>query len=909
MRWVLPLVVATCSAIPAGGAIQATSFADCDRLVAGKPDDLESYRCYWMIARRTGQSLQALEALGSLAASRGADPRIDLYRAAILGDMGDPSAEDFARSATGGCEAMKEWTCATYGHLTLAWYERRSPENAHRELTAARRTALAANDPVLLVRVDLGLGWRFVAECELGAARAAFAHALRSLGPSGPFDARNSALSGLGYQAWATARWQESLDCYRRAAEEARRAPDLFLEARALYNALFVELELRRESDPGARPLLAGCEEALTAAERAGNVVAAGWVHLMIAAADVPPDRQLEELDRAIEMGRSTGSYDLVTTAWRMQANNLAARGRMEEAVAKATESLSLARSIRDPKQALWALELRAQLRFAHGDLQAARKDAAKVLEELDRLLATEPFARDRAGVEAHFANGPYTFAYALATAGEVDLALAISDHFRGRSVLAGLAPRPGPEAIDLEEVRHEISGMQRRLFLAGKASVRTVILEDLVELEHREEEILGRLQLPAGPVRPDPALAEIQAALDAQTAILSFQLAPGLGMDGDQTSSWVAAIDRSGARVLPLPPASQLAPAVRAFRGLLLRGDAPERSAASALGRRLLGDALAGLPEGITRLVIVPDAPLHELPFAALRLAPSLPPVGERYTFEQSESLAGWLARARRRSGRLPAQALVLADPRVATPAPDPGATLFSRSLGAPAAPELPGARREAAVLRRALGRGAVIETGANATESLVKEADLRRTGLLYFAAHAWVDADHPYRSALALAPGGGEDGLLQLRDVASLRLSGAIVVLAACNSAQGEVFAGEGVFSLARAFLDAGASAVVGNLGDIDDESAARVMEELIRGLARGRPLAEALARAKRRAVARGLPPAAWASSILIGDGTARLKGVQRHPLLWLALAAGVGAVALLFAWLTLRRPSRPS
>ncbi len=907
MRGVFLLLTVAGLATPAAGAIEATSFSDCDRLVARRPDDLESYRCYWMIARRTGRHREALAALDDLAARRGADPRIDLYRAAILGDMGDSSAEGFARSATRGCEAMEEWTCATYGHLTLAWHERRSPESARGELAGARRTALSGGDPVLLARVDLGLGWRYTAEADYAAARAAFESALASLGPNGPFDARNNALSGLGYQAWATGRQREALEYYHRMAEEARRARDLFLEARALYNALFVELDLRRESDPMARPVLARCEEALAAAERAGNTVAAGWIHAMIAAAGVSPGRRDEELGRAIELGRSTGDYELLTTAWRMQANALAQAGRLEPAIAEATESLELARSIGDPQQALWALEVRAQLRFALRDMAAARDDATQALGELDRLLAIQPFARDRAGVEARFANGPYTFAYALARAGELDLALAMADHFRGRSVLAGLAPKPGPEAIDLEEVRREISGVQRRLVLAKGDRARSKLEADLSMLERREEEILRSMQLGSAVPRPAPSLAELQAALDSDTAILSFQLAPGLGMDGERTSSWLAVVDRRGARVLPLPPATQLGPAVKAFRGLLLRRDEPERAAAARLGRWLLGDALAGLPAEIDRLVIVPDGPLHELPFAALRLAPSLPPLGKRYTFERSESFAGWLHRARTRPGGLPARALVLADPRVATPAPASGSTLFRRPLGSLSAPGLPGARREAAALRRELGRGAVIRTGSAATESLVKETGLLRTGLLYFAAHAWVDADRPYRSALALASGGGEDGLLQLRDIASLKLNGAIVVLAACNSAQGQSFAGEGVFSLARAFLDAGAAAVVGNVGDVDDESASYVMTGLIERLADGRPLAEALAGAKRRAIAHGLPPAAWASTVLIGDGGARLEAAERQGRPVAALALGFAVAGLALAWLVLRRCSR--
>jgi len=895
------LVVAAASlAAPPTGAIQATSFADCQRLVARRPDDLESYRCYWMIARRTGQSHQALAALDALAVRHGADPRIDLYRAAILGDLGDPAAEGFARKATKGCEALKEWTCATYGHLTLAWHARRAPREARAELAAARRTAMAANDPVLLARADLGLGWRLVAEGDFAAARAAFESALTSLGPGGPFDARISALNGLGYQAWATSRQREALELYRRVAKEAHLAPDPYREAEALYNALFVELEIRRESDPAARPTLAPCEKALEAAERAGNGAVAGWIHLMIAASAVPPGRRDEELALAMELGRSTGVHELLTTALRMRANDEAAAGRLQQAIASATESLAVARAIRDPQQTLWAFQLRGLLRFAAHDVTAARADVAAAMAALDRLLALEPFARDRAGVEARFANGPYAFAHALAREGETELALAVADRFRGRSVLAGLAPEPGGAAVELTEVRRRISRLQRDLFMARGAD-RPALEGKLRALEQREEAILHGLAPASAGAKPAPSLARLQAALDARTAILSFQLAPEAATDGPAGNSWLAVIDQRRVRTLSVPPPGQLRPAVRAFLGLLHRSDAPERRAAARLGSWLLGEALADLPAGIDRLVIIPDPPLHELPFAALRTAAAGPPLGERYTFERSESLAGWLGRIRARPPALPATAMVLADPVVATPGPAAGPALFRRTVGDVVAPSLPGARREAARLRRELGHAAAVRTGGAATEAAVKRADLRHTGVLYFAAHAWVDSHHPYRTALALASGGGEDGLLQLRDIASLRLGGGIVVLAACNSARGRSFAGEGVFSLARAFLDAGASAVVGTVGDVDDRSAAFVMERLITGLVHGRPLAEALAHARRSALARGLPPAAWASAVLIGDGGVRLKAARprRFPLPVLGLAA-----ALLLVWIVVWR-----
>ena len=877
--------------------IEAKDFEDCAALVDRTPE-LESFRCYWMIARRTGQQREALTALDRLAESRGEDPRIDLYRATILGDLGDPAAAEAAARAAAGCESAEEWTCATYANLNLAWHRRRDPEAAREILRAARRTALRADDPMLLARVDVGLGWRAITDQDYAVARGAFERAFAALGPDGPFDARNSSLSGLGYQAWATSRRQEALDYFRLQAVEARAAGDRFMEAEALYNALFVELEVLAETDPQAFLPEDRIEEALAAAERAGNAASAGWLHLLFSRNGVSADREAAELERALGLGRSSGEVELVTSAWRQQALQLAGTGRLEEAIAKLSESLELSRSLGDTEQALYTLELRAELLFRLQDLPRARRDVAQALAELDRLLARQPLALDRAGVFTRFAGGPYVFAHALTEQGEVDEAVAVIERLRDRPVLAELVPEASPDTEKAAAVDREIAALRQQLYLTEDSTRRAELRKRLTELESTAES--------AGSApRAAPTLDQLQANLDDETAILSFQIPPWSDSPGaHRTAAWLLLIRRGVSRVLPLPPEAELAPAVRAYRGLLQRDDAVERQAAARLGNWLLADALADLPPGVRQFVVVPDVPLHDLPFAALRAAPDLPPLGERFTFTQVASLGAWLRRSSGPAPALPARTVVLADPTTPQGTDRPQLEGSIAPLRESLLASLPGARREAAALTRTFGGDAVVFLGPEASEISLKSADLVNLGLLYFAAHGVVDVDHPERSALLLTAGGGEDGHLRLREIASLHLNGALVVLAACHSAEGKSFPAQGVFSLARAFLDAGASAVVGNVREVDDATAPLVMRELTANLGRGLPVAEALALAQRRAIDDGLPPAAWASAVVIGDGRAHLEPVPTTILSWQAILAAAAMVTLAVAGLALFR-----
>jgi len=125
----------------------------------------------------------------------------------------------------------------------------------------------------------------------------------------------------------------------------------------------------------------------------------------------------------------------------------------------------------------------------------------------------------------------------------------------------------------------------------------------------------------------------------------------------------------------------------------------------------------------------------------------------------------------------------------------------------------------------------------GKDTSEAFLKAGDLDAFSLLHLATHAVADESAPDRSAVLLAPSaGGDDGLLTVPEIADLRLREKVVVLAACESSVGAVRRGEGVLSLARAFFEGRATAVVGTLGLVRDADAVVLFRDFYDSIGRG-------------------------------------------------------------------------
>jgi len=121
-------------------------------------------------------------------------------------------------------------------------------------------------------------------------------------------------------------------------------------------------------------------------------------------------------------------------------------------------------------------------------------------------------------------------------------------------------------------------------------------------------------------------------------------------------------------------------------------------------------------------------------------------------------------------------------------------------------------------------------------------------------------------------------------------------LIVLSACETAEGKVYNGEGVFSFNRQFAALGIPSAVSNLWQVDDMSSYQITEAFYKYLARGLPLDVALQKAKKEfksisSKEKNLPYY-WAGSILVGQGNPILLR-KAFPWMWVV---GIGAAVLL-------------
>jgi len=135
----------------------------------------------------------------------------------------------------------------------------------------------------------------------------------------------------------------------------------------------------------------------------------------------------------------------------------------------------------------------------------------------------------------------------------------------------------------------------------------------------------------------------------------------------------------------------------------------------------------------------------------------------------------------------------------------------------------------------------------GADASREAVL-AGLREADVVHLAAHGQL-LSRSLPSYLELAGEGGSVAPLDSDLILQLQIPASLVTLSACKSARGGHAGGEALInSLARSFLAAGASSVVGSLWDVDDQGTAALMRRFYERLGEGGSPGSALAGAQR-------------------------------------------------------------
>jgi CHAT domain-containing protein len=205
-------------------------------------------------------------------------------------------------------------------------------------------------------------------------------------------------------------------------------------------------------------------------------------------------------------------------------------------------------------------------------------------------------------------------------------------------------------------------------------------------------------------------------------------------------------------------------------------------------------------------------------------------------------------------------------------------GATGRLLAMGDPqlsGALRLPNASREVAGLGRLYGDGAVTMTGGDASETRWK-ALAPQYDVLHLATHGNLNSGNPLFSSVMLAAGGGEDGLVEAREILDLDLKADLVVLSGCETGRGGFHYGEGLVGLSWALMVAGSPSSLVSQWKVDSAGTTELMLAFHRDLrARNGSKAPGKAAAFRAAALARLQTAAyrhpyyWAGFVLIGDG----------------------------------------
>ena len=456
---------------------------------------------------------------------------------------------------------------------------------------------------------------------------------------------------------------------------------------------------------------------------------------------------------------------------------------------------------------------------------------------------------------------------------------------FRGR-VNPSLETKEKEISSRISAVIQEMT--QRDLSPGGRADLQ----KSLKRFEDEYLNLISRIRLEA----PDVANAvfplpiSVRQAqewlLNERTAILEYFLG--------EKNSLLFLMTKRKLSIFPLPPRKEIESSINAYLKLLAdppKGEWMGALASIRLSRDLLFPAMENLPHSVERLIFIPDGPLLYLPFDTLALFPADSSSGEdflisKYTISYASSCSSLLfLKERQKKDRYVQNLLAFGNPL-------PPSDISSGKNKISVAnilretyegqgfdfSSLPQSDREIKEISSFFSKNdRTICLGREASKDMIKNLSLEDYQIIHFACHGFIDEKIPYRTALVLSWDGysREEGFLQVREIANLRLDAELVVLSACETGRGHIEKGEGILGLTRSFFYSGARSVVSALWKIGDKATARFMRHFYFYLSQENDKAQALRLAKLDLLkSKYSHPFYWAPFVLHGESSSRLN-----------------------------------
>jgi len=426
------------------------------------------------------------------------------------------------------------------------------------------------------------------------------------------------------------------------------------------------------------------------------------------------------------------------------------------------------------------------------------------------------------------------------------------------------------------------------RIVAGDHTDQQTAVVDKEIEnllLEQQEVEAQLRTISPAYASLTQPQkldVPEIQKLLDSNTLLLEYSLG--------EERSYVWAVSDNSLKLYVLPKRAEIEDAARRVYDLLTSRNRPANKtaededptdkkfmqAAKKLSEMVVGPVARLLPG--KRLLIVSDGALQYIPFSALptpgRRTDEMPLIVNHEIINlPSASVLAELRRQEIGRGKAPKTVAVLADPvfdsrderlakrtlqeassSASLPHPGSDLTRSAEDIGLTRGGKLylsrlVYTRNEADAVMAVIPPGqGTLALDFEASRRMATSPELAKYHIVHFATHGILDNKHPELSGLVLSlvnkEGRPQDGFLKLQDIYNMRLPVDLVVLSGCETGLGEQVNGEGLLSLTRGFMYAGASRVVASLWNVSDIATARLMADFYKAMERdGIPPAAAL------------------------------------------------------------------
>jgi CHAT domain-containing protein len=396
-------------------------------------------------------------------------------------------------------------------------------------------------------------------------------------------------------------------------------------------------------------------------------------------------------------------------------------------------------------------------------------------------------------------------------------------------------------QAIDtIEKARHSIDHDELRLsFLSSGIAVYGDYVDFLVR-QSRSDDALRQAELSRARTLGEGLSSAAKATSRTIPSVQPQQLAQRLHGTllfywlGEK-NSYLWAITPTKTIHFALPPASEIDPLVKAYRGAIVNSRdvlaTEERLTGEKLYTMLIAPAQKLIPAN-SRAILLPDGSLYGLNFETL-IAPEPKPHYwiEDVTLTTASSLT------------------LLASAANRAPAREKNLLLVGNTKEANSA--FPTLSQSAAEMKRIEqyfpeAQRSVLE-GALATPNAYLSSNPERFSYVHFATHGTASRTRPLESAVILSPA-GDSYKLYARDIVTRHLQAELVTISACYGSGTRAYSGEGLVGLSWAFLRAGAHNVIGALWEVADAPATpELMDWLYNELNHGKDPATALREAK--------------------------------------------------------------